>query len=230
MNMLTPVHGLLGAQPRPDLTVLLQPLIPGLRRFAVRLTRDSDDGEDLLQDVLLKVIAQPQRMQRVQALQPWLIRVMYHQFIDACRRNAPLRNARSLAAYGEIEDAGSIDGAWAPADQHDEDAPERHLQRAQLQSTVRNAIRALPVIQQRLVALHELQGLSVLDIAAELGMPVNTVKSALSRARTRLRQSLTAAGEHQPAAQALAPPPHRRRAKRGIGPSCVPHRARASAL
>jgi RNA polymerase sigma-70 factor (ECF subfamily) len=58
---------------------------------------------------------------------------------------------------------------------------------------LRRALAALPVAARRVVVLHHLVGLSVDEIATELGVPAGTVKSRLSRARRSLADSLGAA-------------------------------------
>ncbi len=55
---------------------------------------------------------------------------------------------------------------------------------------LRRAIAALPVASRRVVVLHHLVGLSVEEVAAELGIPTGTVKSRLSRSRDRLAVAL----------------------------------------
>ena len=60
------------------------------------------------------------------------------------------------------------------------------------------ALRALPVAQRKVVVLHHLLDLPVEQVAAELGVPVGTVKSRLARARGTLAARLapgTVAGE-----------------------------------
>jgi len=55
---------------------------------------------------------------------------------------------------------------------------------------VRRALAALPLTQRQVVVLHHLLDLPVAEIAAELGLPVGTVKSRLSRARDTLSHLL----------------------------------------
>jgi RNA polymerase sigma factor (sigma-70 family) len=53
-----------------------------------------------------------------------------------------------------------------------------------------NALRRLPVDQQRALVLHDVVGLSVVEVAADLEAPQGTVRSWLSRGRTALAKDL----------------------------------------
>ena len=58
------------------------------------------------------------------------------------------------------------------------------------------ALLTLPVPERRAVVLHHVAGLSVEEVAAEVGSPVGTVKSWLSRGRGRLQAELESQGVH----------------------------------
>jgi RNA polymerase sigma-70 factor (ECF subfamily) len=59
------------------------------------------------------------------------------------------------------------------------------------QLALTQALRALPLPQRKVVVLHHLLDLPVDEVAAELGVPVGTVKSRLARARAALAARLT---------------------------------------
>jgi RNA polymerase sigma-70 factor, ECF subfamily len=60
---------------------------------------------------------------------------------------------------------------------------------------VAEALRSLPLDQRKVVVLHHLLDLPVAQVAAELGVPVGTVKSRLARARSALAARLGLDGE-----------------------------------
>ncbi len=172
-----------------DFERLIAPLLPLLRRFAMKLTRDPDDCEDLVQEVMLKLVEHRERLDNVQMLKPWLMRVVYHQFIDDYRRHAPLRNAVSLSEFSEVEPTDGWDGVWDGGVSSD-DQPEVHFEQLQVDAAVQAAIRRLPQDQRVLVDMHEIQGLTIPHIAQQLSLSVNTIKSSLARARMGLRRRL----------------------------------------
>ena len=180
-------------QTRPCFTDLILPLIPVLKKLALKLTRNMHDSEDLLQAVLLKVVEQSDRIHEIQALRAWLSRVMYHHFIDECRRRTPINRAVSLDDINHFDSIAGIDGAWGSVLSIEDETPELQLEQTQISEFVHAAINGLSNSQRELVTLHELKGLTVNSIASQLGMPVNTVKSSLGRARTLLRGRLEAA-------------------------------------
>lgn len=169
-----------------DFTGLVQPYLPLLRRLALRLTRRPADAEDLLQDVLLKLYRYRESVRRVQALKPWLIRAMYYHSVDRRRRAAPEAGFVSLqsAAAPADDDASECGNAWEPADQSP--GPEDATQQAQLAESLARALQRLPDKQSSLVRMHEIEGLTVPEIAARTGIPLNSVKSSLKRARADL--------------------------------------------
>ena len=67
-------------------TALVRPHLDRLYRLAFRLTGTREDAQDLVQDVMLKLYPQVDRLAGIDAPQTWLNRVLYNQFIDDQRR------------------------------------------------------------------------------------------------------------------------------------------------
>lgn len=175
-----------------DLMERVGPYLPLLKRFAQRLTRNPHDGEDLFQDVMIKLWEQRTRVAAVELLQPWLMRVMYHQFVDRRRRADPLSEGTSIDALPELADESTLPGdAWLGDGQ---EAPDRCVLHMQLADEVTLAIGRLPARQRAMVQLHDIDGLSMPEIARRMGLSINTVKSALRRARGSLRARLQPIG------------------------------------
>ncbi len=147
-----------------------------LRRLAIRLTGSTDDAEDLLQDLMLRI--QP-RMDEVVALErprPWLSRVLYRLFVDEWRRR---RSGPDIDGAVEPDDAVS-------GEAHPEDAFERGLTRTRLQ----NALDRLPAFHRELVLMHDVEGYTLVEVAEITETPTGTLKSRLHRARAALRADL----------------------------------------
>jgi len=157
-----------------------------LRRLALRLTCNHHDAEDLVQDVLARLYVHRHRLPYVRELRPWLYRVTYHQFVGLRRRDGAIRS-RSAPADAELVDAR--DALQSVADEL-LTGPEHCAFLLQLRDFTALLMEQLSPEQRQAVALHELQGLSLPEIAARLGMSVNTLKSSLTRARSRLRSGL----------------------------------------
>ena len=74
-----------------------------------------------------------------------------------------------------------------------EDGPETVVQRHELAGLLQQHISALPIEQRTVLVLSDVQGLSDKEIASAMRINVGTVKSRLSRARAKMRRSLSGA-------------------------------------
>lgn len=146
--------------------------MPGLRRYARRLERNPDDAEDLLQDALERALRKSHGW-RGGSLAAWLRRITFTVFAN--------RRARPQREEADIE----IDGALETA------SPPRQEERVACRD-ITDAIDALPREQRLAVALAIRPESSYEDNAQAAGMPVGTFRSRLSRAREKLRKTLTA--------------------------------------
>lgn len=154
----------------------IQPWLNDLRRLAIRLTGNTDDAEDLLQDLLLRL--QP-RMEEVAALdrpRPWLARVLYRLFVDQWRRR---RAGPERDEEAELDDQATL-----------VDLPDESFERGLTGERLQGALDRLPAFQRELVLLHDVEGYTLSEITAITGTPTGTLKSRLHRARAALRETL----------------------------------------
>jgi RNA polymerase sigma factor (sigma-70 family) len=154
----------------------VRPHVPALYRFAFRLLRDRADAEDLVQDVLTKLFPRTSEMAQVRDLRPWLLRVVYHQFVDDLRRRR--RSAIHVSEMNLLE----------VADPSQE--PDLRASVSELGRRVRGAIAHLNREQQVLVALHLIDGMTLEEVTQVLDVPLGTLKSRLHRARAHLKKLL----------------------------------------
>ena len=147
-----------------------------LYRLARRMTRNVDDALDLVQDTFVR--AAPVRgaiPYGAAAEEAWLVRVLVNVQRDAWRRAAVRRRfAPRLAEPGAAE------------------APQEAALIAR--SVVWHALASLPPRRRAVVILRELEDLSYREIAEVLNVPVGTVMSRLSRARSLLARHLRPEG------------------------------------
>jgi RNA polymerase sigma factor (sigma-70 family) len=155
---------------------LVRPHVLALYQFAYRLLRNRADAEDLVQDVLAKLYPRTNEMTEVRELKPWLMRVVYHQFIDVIRKRSRTVATLSEANYLEIVD---------PAQE-----PEFQADMAQLRDRVGVAVGRLRRDQQLLVGLHLIDGFTLEEVAQMLDVPLGTLKSRLHRTRAELKKTL----------------------------------------
>jgi RNA polymerase sigma-70 factor (ECF subfamily) len=156
--------------------------IPDLRRYARSLTGDAWAADDLVQDTLERACERWQLWSAGSDLRAWLFTLMHNLFVDGARRAV-----RQGGQHIDLDDVAS--DLAAPAD-----GPEHALD-------LQRCLLRLPPEQREVLLLVTLQDLRYEDVARITGVPMGTVMSRLSRARSRLRELM----EGGAAAAARAP-------------------------
>jgi RNA polymerase sigma-70 factor (ECF subfamily) len=149
-------------------------LIPRLRRFARVLTGNLADADDVVQASLEKAMANLDRWQSGTRLDSWLFTIARNVWIDDRRR---AHNRFAHDDVGELLDLVGEDGAALVE------------QRAAVRE-VRAAVDQLGPEQREVVALVMLEDYSYREAAEALNLPIGTVMSRLSRAKTALAKSI----------------------------------------
>ncbi|WP_431679672.1 RNA polymerase sigma factor SigM [Kitasatospora sp. KL5] len=142
---------------------------------ALRTLGDREEAADALQDALVSAFRSAHTFQGRSQVTTWLHRIVVNACLDRARRAAS-RRAGSLD-----EDPQRLDAALGTAE-----ATDTAVVRAELQREVTDALSALPVEQRAALVLVDMQGYSVAEASAVLGVPVGTVKSRCARGRARL--------------------------------------------
>lgn len=155
--------------------LLLVEQLPGLRRYARALTCDAWAADDLVQDTLERACAKWQLWVVGSDLRAWLFTLMHNIYLNQRRAAKVALNSVSIDdAEGELPAVSANSGE--PSDLS------RCLQR-------------LPAEQRAVLLLVTLEDVSYEEAAKVLAIPLGTVMSRLSRARSRLRELM----EGQPA-------------------------------
>lgn len=156
---------------------LLELEIPHLRRYARFLIRDNDLADDLVQECLLRAVANADRWRPGTNLRAWLFVILKNAFISE-RRQATRRSATMIEMSSEDRVEASV-----PAGQ------ESYMELVE----VRSAYRKLSDEHREVLMLVAAEGLSYEEASDILEVPVGTIRSRLSRARSALRQRLETA-------------------------------------
>jgi RNA polymerase sigma-70 factor (ECF subfamily) len=152
-----------------DATALWQEFSEPLLRFLRPRVGNPADAEDLLQAVFLKVQRGLPTLRDTGKLQGWIYQIARHAVVDYYRRRRPEEPVSELPDL-----AVSLDG-------EDE---------VDLRPAIRRMVAALPPDFRDAIVLTEFQGLSQVELAAQLGISVSGAKSRVQRARARLREML----------------------------------------
>jgi RNA polymerase sigma-70 factor (ECF subfamily) len=156
-------------------------------RLALRVLRDEDQAQDVVQDAFLKAYGALDRFQGRSGFYTWLYRIVMNLCLDRKRRD---RSDREVEWDDQQLPGGVVAGGAEP----DAATPEQEAGRSELRRLVGQAIQELPEDARRTIQLREIDGLSYQEIAEALGIPKGTVMSRLHYARKRLQEALRAAG------------------------------------
>lgn len=153
-----------------EIASLLEPQIPGLRRYAWALLRDDEAADDLVQDTLERAIRHWGDRRRDGDLKAWLFVIQRNLFLNALRQ----RRSRGVQV-----DVAALEDAASPAETPESQAGLRD---------VLAGLDLLPEEQRSVLLLVGVEDLSYEQAAQVLDIPLGTVMSRLSRARGRLRE------------------------------------------
>jgi RNA polymerase sigma-70 factor, ECF subfamily len=146
-------------------------LVPRLRRFAGALAGSMEDGDEIVQTACVKALSSLDRFAPGTRLDSWMFRIVQNAFLDS------MRNRRRRATIGDTDLLEQQSDSGLGARQ-----AEDRLRLAEL----RDAVAALPDEQRAVLALVAIDGRSYKEVAAALEIPIGTVMSRLSRARSKL--------------------------------------------
>lgn len=151
---------------------------------ALRLTRQPDDAEDLVQETYLKAFRASDSFAAGTNLKAWLFTILHNTWRNVVRDRSRDPVAVDSEAVERAEDAAG-----------DRDSPERLLTRRAMGEGLRAALDSLPPAFRQAVWLRDVEELSYAEIARVLDIPMGTVMSRISRGRRLLHERLAAAGE-----------------------------------
>src|SRR5450755_503389 len=149
---------------------LVGELRPKLHRYCARMTGSAVDGEDIVQDALVKALAALPSVGVIDNPEGWLFRIAHNTALDFLRR----RSRQQAIQSGE-----EVDMIADPADT----VASRQLAGASLRTFMR-----LPVAQRSSVILMDVLGCSLQEICEVMDFSLPAVKAALHRGRNQLRE------------------------------------------
>jgi RNA polymerase sigma-70 factor (ECF subfamily) len=155
--------------------------IDALYGYAVTLTRDETEAEDLVQETYVRAVGAFGQLVPNSNLKAWLFVIMRNAWLNQ------LRHRRSGPRFIELDDEQGDLARWP--DQRARDPHVLYLRKLKRQE-IREAIESLPTVYREIVVLRDVEGFSYQEIATLLDCPAGTVMSRLGRAREKLRKLL----------------------------------------
>ena len=154
-----------------------------------RHLRQYEESCDLAQDIFIQVFEHLKDFKEQSSFSTWVYRVS----LNACYNRQRWKRAKGRNKTDSLE--GMLERRQAAADSSPlmrgkEGTPLDHLVTKEIQEQVWQAMNELKMDFRKVVQLVDIEGLPYEEAAAVLEIPVNTVRSRLSRARTSLKKTL----------------------------------------
>jgi len=152
-----------------DLPSLLPAMLPRLWAFALRISGDRHDAEDLVQRACVRALERAHQLQPGTSALSWMFAIVHSTWINELRARSR-RNRSSTEWDDEMLETVADPAARTP----EENA---------INNQIVNAVAQLPEAQRVVMLLVAVEGLSYVEAAQVLDVPIGTVMSRLSRAR-----------------------------------------------
>jgi RNA polymerase sigma-70 factor, ECF subfamily len=153
-----------------DIDSLLTRMRPKLHRYCARMVGSVIDGEDVLQDALIKAVESHATAGGIGNPEGWLFRIAHNTALDFLRRRSRQQALQSAEEVDMIADEADA-------------VSSRQIASASLRTFMR-----LPVAQRSSVILMDVLGCSLQEICEVMDFSLPAVKAALHRGRSQLRE------------------------------------------
>lgn len=150
-----------------------------VRRWAVVRLADAADADDVMQEVMIRVIRNIGNWPTGQSFAPWLYTVTRNAATDRLRQRG---RQRDLYGFDALLD-------MFPGVEED---PSLALTRRELAGLLETFLRELPYRQREVFDLIELQGMPAKEVARLIGIRASSVRGSLLKARRNLRRRILA--------------------------------------
>jgi RNA polymerase sigma-70 factor (ECF subfamily) len=166
----------------PLLAIDLREYLDGLYSYAMVLSRNQAEAEDLVQETCLRALRAMKRLRPDSNVKSWLFTILRNIWLNQLRQRKTAPDVLDL----DSDERGAERAVDSARDPHAAYVSDLEGQQ------VRNAIEQLPLEFREIILLREYEELSYEEIATLLDCPLGTVMSRLARARSKLRDLLLA--------------------------------------
>lgn len=170
-------------QKQKDFEEEIIPHLDAMYNFALRLTSDPNDAEDLVQDTIVKAYRFFSSYEKGTNAKAWLFRILKNSYINNYRKKSKQPNQ---VDYDEV----STFYETIRAERTDTSDLEDRMFRELIDDDISNALEELPEDFRTVVLLCDVEGFTYEEIANMLDVPIGTIRSRLHRGRNLLKTQL----------------------------------------
>lgn len=170
-------------QKQDDFQEEIIPHLDAMYNFALRLTSDPNDAEDLVQDTIVKAFRFFSSYEKGTNAKAWLFRILKNSYINNYRKKS---KQPSQVDYDEVSSFYET----IRADRTDTSDLEDRMFRELIDDDISNALEKLPEDFRTVVLLCDVEGFTYEEIANMLDVPIGTIRSRLHRGRNLLKAQL----------------------------------------
>jgi RNA polymerase sigma-70 factor, ECF subfamily len=160
------------------------PHLDALYTMAIRLARNPDDANDLLQETVLRAYRFFHQFETGTNCRAWMLTILFNNF-----RNGYRKYSREQPASSAEEFERKVEGESLRTDPAGSN-PEALLSGHGMEGEVEAALGGLPAEFREAILLVDVEELSYQEVSGVLNIPIGTVKSRVSRGRAILRDAL----------------------------------------
>lgn len=153
--------------------------LDGLYGYAMALTHDPTEAEDLVQETYMRAALHCEKLRPDSNVKAWMFTIMRNRWFKQLRRE------NSGPEFVTLDDTAAE--GWMADSDHE---PGHLCERIWERDEIRTALKQLPVAQREIIMLRDIEGFSYRELAEMLGCPIGTIMSRLARARARFRTLL----------------------------------------
>ena len=160
---------------------------PKIVRYLSRLTENTEEAEDLAQDVFIKVNTALEKFEGRSSLSTWIYKIATNTANDRFR-SASFQKGTKQTLSGEFLDKNEQEKNVWTGDKNE--ISDQVLERKEMNSCIKRYVQDIKEIYRTVFVLSEYEGLKNKEIADILGLSIDTVKIRLYRARTQLKKKM----------------------------------------
>jgi RNA polymerase sigma-70 factor (ECF subfamily) len=163
----------------------IQPYLTSLHSTGLRMTRNEQDAQDLVQETLMKAFKSMHQFQKDTNFKAWIFRILVNTYITGYRKKS---KQPQRVSYEDLEDFY----LYKSVEKEQALNPKTKMSVGIFDDDIKTAMDSLPVQFRLVVTLCDIEGFTYKEIAEIMHAPLGTIMSRLYRGRKLLQRSLWA--------------------------------------